>query len=223
MREALAAVERVAQPDRRLNPQGDCFACAFAAVLNHLVPERAMDVGEAYKVFNSITKYANSERYTCDNSHGGMLKALHHARFVLDYPIEHRTHILTPRFTNLDDHFSHGWYAFEPWGDFTQHLEAFVSAGWVAVASMLYSGRGQMIEDPGEPWPSIRATDHFVVLDGARELWEPCGSEGSSTLNHYVHVVCSTGRGAYWIDARHLLRGHGVAGLILVRRNKTRD
>lgn len=220
MREVLANVKQVAQPAQHLNTDGDCFACAFAAVLNHLVPERAMDVEEAYKVFNSITKYANSDRYTCDNSHGGMLKALHHARFVLDYPIAHRTHILTPRFSHLNDHFSYGWYGFEPWGDFTEHLEAFVSAGWIAIASMLYDGRGQMVERPGEPWPAIRATDHFVVLDGTRELWEESESGDSSSLNHYVHVVCSTGKGAYWIDTRHLLRGHGVAGLILVRRNE---
>lgn len=220
MREALADVKQVAQPEQRRNAGGDCFACSFAAVLNHLVPERTMDVDEAYGVFNSITKYANSDRYACDNTHGGMLKALHHARFALDYPIEHRTHILTPRFSMLDSHSAHGWYGFEPWGDFTQHLEAFVAAGWIAVASMLYDGRGQMVERPGEPWPSIRATDHFVVLDGTRELWEESESGDSSSLNHYVHVVCSTGKGAYWIDTRHLLRGHGVAGLILVRRNE---
>lgn len=221
MREVVAGVKQVAQPKEHLNPGGDCFACSFAAVLNHLVPERKIDVEEAYKVFNSVTKYANSDRYACDNTHGGMLKALRHVRFDLDYPIEHRTHILTPRFSGIDDYWSYGWYAFEPWTDFTQHLEAFVSAGWTAIASMLYDGRGQMVEQPGEPWPGIRATDHFVVLDGARELWEPTrGLEGSSTLNHYVHVVCSTGKGAYWIDTRHLLRGHGVAGLILVRRNE---
>jgi hypothetical protein len=44
MREALAAVKQVAQPEQRLNAGGDCFACSFAAVLNHIVPERTMDV-----------------------------------------------------------------------------------------------------------------------------------------------------------------------------------
>lgn len=203
----VAGVEPVPQPSTRLNPGGDCFACVVAAVVNHLCPDHAITIEQAFGLFAETTTTGTP---TTGNTWVGMQKALQRARYEHDVPIVCRTDIIQPRFDPAM--WAHDWFHSEDATDFTERLEAWLSAGWVAIASYLFDGTG-----PYDGDLMGRSTDHFVLLDGARAAWEDRG-EGCSVLQHSVHVVCSV-RGARWQTTRDLLRHHGVAGLILVRRD----
>lgn len=192
------------QPRPPITSGGDCFACALVAGLGHLCPERPLTVAEAIEFF----RWDNGVVAT---SWPGMERALHTAAYRNGYPIEYTADIVQPV---MDAHrWSYAWWAWEPELEYARRLEGWLRSGWVAFTEILQSGEGMLTPDL-----KLRGTDHFVLLDGIRYVWEPTeGAEHGRTYNQYVHVVCSV-KGGYWMRLMHFLRRHGGSGWWLARR-----
>lgn len=207
MAEILHNVAPFPQPSPKKNPGGDCFACSLKAAVDFLYPERPVPFDLAW------------DAWTCESSGGGVilsntwptLRTAVYALHAHGYRVEIRRDLVLPSFDV--DTWSHAWWDCEPTGDWAYRLEAWLSAGWVALAEMNLAGSGRYTADG-----LVNHIDHFVILDGQRHFWQAHPAiDGAATLDHETHVVCSA-RGSYWIRTQDLLRKHGVAGLTLLRR-----
>ncbi len=128
------------------------------------------------------------------------------------YPLEAHADIVQPAFDLA--HRSQSWWRFVPLHEWAYRLEAWLAANWIALAETNFDGRGPVDQDG-----THNHNDHFVVLDGQRHFWKRHEKvEGAHYLAHETHVVCSA-QGAYWIETQQLLERHGVAGLILIRKD----
>lgn len=206
MSEFLRGVAPFMQPKPARNPGGDCFACALTAAVRSLYPDRPLAFDSAWECFKAKNSSGDE---VVSNSWGSFEAAVWRLR-ELGYPLEFRRDIITPR-VDLS-HWSHAWWFAIPDGEWAYRLEAWLSAGWIALAEMELDGKG-----PYTPEGCINVIDHFVVLDGQRIGWESM-SGGGQALEYHTHVVCSA-KGAYWMRTRELLLKHGVAGLTLIRRD----
>ncbi len=139
---------------------------------------------------------------------GGMEHAVRKAGREFDLDLDVHYDLVEPSFQI--DIWSHAWFWQEPAGTWARRLEGWLRCGYVAFAEQRYAGDGPFNEEL-----QARSTDHVVLIDGVRLGWD---GRARSSWNEYAHVVCSTGRGAYWIKVRDLMRKHGTAGLMLVRR-----
>lgn len=126
--------------------------------------------------------------------------------------IEIEYDILRPQFEIRT--WSHAWFGSEPVSEWAKALERWLGAGYVAFSEQNYNGDGQMTADH-----MLRSTDHITLIDGVRYGWGEW-KDGGRGQEFHAHVVCSTGRGAYWIPVHDLMRKHGVAGLIFARRSR---
>lgn len=203
--EILRNVAPFMQPSPVKNPGGDCFACALTAAVRALFPDRPLDFGAAWDLFKEKDSSGNE---TLSHTWGSFERVVWKLR-ALGYPIEQRHDIVTPR-VDLR-HWSHPWWFSIPDDEWAYRLEAWLAAGWIAFAEMEHDGKG-----PYTAQGYVNVIDHFVVLDGQRHFWKRFDGDGSASLEHETHVVCSA-RGPYWIRTRDLLLKHGVAGLSLVR------
>lgn len=207
MREILQGVVPYPQPSPRRNPGGDCFACTLTAAVRHIYPENPIDFNVAWEAF-LVKSIGGSD--VLSNIWPTMAHAAPYALWEHGYRLDVHKDIVM-RETNLD-RYSHAWYRAQPEQDFSKRLEAWLSAGWVAIAEMNYAGEG-----PYTPDGKINHTDHFVILDGQRGFWKKSETNpGCASWENETHVVCSA-KGAYWIDTGQLMLRHGVAGLILLR------
>lgn len=206
--EVLRGVAPFMQPSPAKNPGGDCFACALTAAVCHFYPEKPLDFDAAWESFK---RSSSSGEPVLSNSWGSIWYAAHALR-QQGYELEVHLDLVVPQYDVR--RFSHAWYHSIPTHDWAPRLEAWLAAGWLALAEMDYDGQG-----PVRPDGSLNVIDHFVLLDGQRDFWKRSETlPGSAALAHETHVVCSA-KGAYWIDTRDLLFKHGVAGLTLIRRD----
>lgn len=211
MVEVLLNVTPFPNPSPGRNPGGDCFACSLTAAMRYLFPERLISFDDAYGCF--LEKHDDGKEYL-RNTWWGMRQAMYQTK-DLGYDIEVFKDLVTPTF-DRESH-SHAWWKFQPDGEWSYRLEAWLSAGWVALAEMDSEGKGPFTSEGYH-----NHINHFVVLDGIRHYWKPSENvKGASSLDHDVHVVCSR-KGAYWIPVHDLLHKHGTAGLWLLRRDNRR-
>jgi hypothetical protein len=212
VRETLLGVKRVAQPKRRINAAGDCFACATAAVVNYLCPRhKPLTVKQAWKLFEGQDSSGNR---TTNNTWRGIEHALVRARHDLGRPIETKT--LLSHVPAFEGRWG-GGYCF-PWQEagtfYAEHLEAWLSAGWVAITIIDHDGNGLFDEEL-----RVRGGDHFVVLDGARLGWGVGPHEGA--YDGEIHVVCSSKTNLTgWHHAQTFERRHGGMEWLLARRDR---
>lgn len=202
MIEVCAGVEPVAQPSPARNPGGDCFACALAAGLRHLFPDRAPSLNTAWDFFRD-------DRGVLSNTWPGFWHALGRAEMA-GLATERTRDRVQPRALEIET-WSYPWALEIDEGEYVRRLEGYLRGGWIAATEIRHEGGGPYTQEGLR-----RPTNHFVLIDGVRYGWEREGGFGS--LRHYVRVVCSA-KGAYWIDADLFLRQHGGAGWILFRRD----
>ena len=206
-REVLRGIAPFPQPQQKRNPGGDCFACAMTAVVRAEFPDRPIQfeqVWEAWKV------EASDGSKVLSNSWPTCWTAAH--ALGDDYRMECRYDLVRPE-TRME-WFSQAWgQVMAPEEEWSYRLEAWLSAGWLAMVEVNLSGGGPFTEDLRH-----NVTDHFIVLDGMRHYWKAHEAvSGAWSLKHDAHVVCSA-RGCYWIGVRDLLLKHGANGLFLMRR-----
>lgn len=209
--ETLLGVEVMDQPTPPRNDGGDCFACCVGAAVRHLHPDAGID-------FNWASELFLQENGVYNSSWPGIRKALYSASS--SYPLEIRNDLV--RSDPDPSTGSHPWYPEPSTRDYCHRLEAWLSAGWVAMAAVHMDGaRRGITEDSGR-----HMTDHFVVFDGVRYrmVEEERGSGSVQTVEKEIHVVdSSTKRPDYrWQDARELIEEHGAAAWWLVRRDNRR-
>lgn len=211
MREVCHGIDPVPQPKPHLNPGGDCFACSTAAAVGWCCPEKGTPSIET--VHEWFTREDRSGTPNLVNTWNSFRWAFGRAKEA-GYLIESRAWVLAPQWR--PDQFSHGHFHFEPEMDYVQHVEGFLSAGWVGIASIRFDGSGLYTPDFG-----IKPCDHNVVIDGARQVWRPFedSSVKGASLRCELRGVCSV-KGAYWMRAQDLFRRHGLAALWLVRRDE---
>lgn len=206
----IANVEPFRQPKPAKNPGGDCFACTITAAIRHFFPDRPIDFADAWDAF--LEKTADKDA-VLSNTWWTMRTKVFWKLREQGYPLEYRVDFVYPTFDL--EHFSACWWRPIPVEAWAYRLEAWLSAGWVALVEMNFDGRG-----PTNPDGSANLNDHFVILDGQRHFWKPhSGVKGAHSLAHETHVVCSA-KGGYWIETKDLLERHGVAAIILMRPDK---
>lgn len=205
MKEVLLGVKQFPQPSPKKNPGGDCFACALKAVVDHFYPDDPIPFDDAW---NAWMRESMGGGKVLSN----VWPTLHSAIYSLPdrYRLE-REYDLPIGSVNIE-RYSHAWGLGISSTDWAHRMEAWLSAGWVAMIEMELEGHGPM---RGE---YVNHTDHFAVVDGIRHYWKPHDHvQGAATLMHDAHVVCSA-RGSSWKEVGNLIWKHGVAGLFLVRR-----
>lgn len=200
----------VYQPKPNKNPQGDCFACALTAALSFLFPENPPNYESVWNYF--MQKYYNSDKEGLYISWCGMKKALEKAKYEAGYSLDITYDIVRPEFEN--EEYSHAWFRKIPFVEYTRRLEGWLRSGWVAFSEIDMHGNG-----PYTPEGRFNETNHYVILDGIKEVWEPFDDGEGAMHNTYIHVVCSV-NGVYWIKTRDLLIKHGSAGWWLCRRSE---
>jgi hypothetical protein len=203
-------IEPYMQPSPARNPGGDCFACSLTAILRHIFPDNPPEFDQ---VFDYFYTESISGKPVLDNIWSGYRMAVCNAKED-GYDVEIRNDFVVPIYD--PDTFSHNWWSVFPSETWCRRLEAWLSAGWIAVAEIDSEGRGPMREDG-----KLNVANHFIAIDGIRTYWKDmdCSIVGAKRLAHDIHVVCSS-KGAYWIDERDLLQKYGAAGLWLIRRDK---
>src|SRR6185312_15435470 len=178
MSEILLGVRRFPQPIPHKNAGGDCFACALTAAVNFLFPEKPVAFDD---VWNCFLVQASDGKPLLSNCWPTMYRAICELR-SRGYAIEHRRDIVLPVFDV--DTWSHSWWHAEPTHEWACRLEAWLSAGWVALAEMNLDGKGLFNADG-----TMNAIDHFAVLDGQRHYWKKHPTvEGAASLSHETHV-----------------------------------
>lgn len=206
MTEILRNVAVFPQPSPPKNPGGDCFACSLKAAVDALYPDRPIPFNVVWEAFK-VDAYGGGK--VLSNTWTTMERAAQ-ALVEHDYRLAVR-HDIALATINLE-YWSHSWGLPHEEGLWAYRLEAWLAAGWLALAEMNFAGAGPVTADG-----SRNGTDHFVCLDGQRHFWRAHATvQGASSLEHETHVVCSA-RGAYWIDTADLLRKHGVGAIILIR------
>lgn len=209
MKEFCLNITPFMQPKPTRNKGGDCFACSVTAGLRHLFPERPVEFETAWNYFMAETMGGSKQ---LNNTWTGMRRALYEADSD-GYGMTILSDIVRPTYDT--ERFSHNWWGFVPDYEYTRRLEGWLRGGWVAFAEINHEGAG-----PVTPEGKLNHPNHFVLVDGAREVWEPSlAVSGARTLLHYVHVVCSA-KGAYWIPAYDWLVKHGAAAWWLARRDE---
>lgn len=207
MKNICLNIEPFVQAHPARNPGGDCFACAFLAGIRHLLPEGSWDFDSAFDAFKVETVGGS---IAMNNSWIGMQQVLR----GVEPQLEVSTDIAAPK---IDlDVWSHAWFRGGYAEEYAEKLFDYLSEGAIVWTEIMFSGAGPI--GPKGGWNHI---DHFVIVDGIRELWKECKNE---TINykehcHEIHVVCSD-RGGYWIDLREFLHKHGAAGWIIARRRE---
>lgn len=194
------------QPSPNRNPGGDCFACAMTAALRWLYPEDPVSFDAAWGYFMAETVGGGR---TLSNSWPGLRSALYAASHD-DRPLEVACDLVMPEFNR--EWYSYPWWrAHPPTEDYARRLEGWLRGGWVAFTEIAYGGGGPRRDGRDNH------NDHIVLIDGVRSGWAPWNN-GARRMGHAVHVVCSTGRGAYWIDLDEWLAEYGGVGWWLCRR-----
>lgn len=192
-------VKPVMQPHPVKNPGGDCFACALCAAVNYLRPDQPTPFEKAW---NWFVREGND----LVNTWTGMGDALWRAAHELN--LEH-TCDWGISFQHLDPRRAgHAFPFVDMDGTYAQRLEAYLSAGWVALACIQESGIG-----PYDEKFYAHTEDHFVVLDGVEQR---DGGRSHPHKNTFIHVVCSK-NGPYWAEALIFGRKHGAGAWWLVR------
>lgn len=193
------------QPSPARNAGGDCFACAFAAAVSWLFPDRPVGLEQAWGYFMQETVGGNLQ---LSNTWPGLRRALYAARGD-DYRMEIVADMVVPSFN--PEMWSHAWWQAQPTTAYAHRLEGWLRGGWVAFTEIDFHGEGPR---KGEYTNCI---DHIVLLDGIRAAWERVDNLGSR-MTYAVHVVCSA-RGVYWIDLDEFLRNYGGAAWWLCRKD----
>lgn len=236
-------VERVPQPVPSRSPGGDCFACSLIAVLQHLFPDRepptfedtdrwfqgqwAQPTGLMERVLRDVAAGAAGPAEALEvvakldkqeaeppiqNTWNGMERALWEARSD-DWPIEIHFDMVVPQFDARQ--WGYGWPVVWAGDEYARRLEAWLSAGWLALTVVDMDARGPMIDGT-----LLNSTNHFLVLDGTRARWEPTAYGGGSVMRSQVHVVDSSTRDITgWIDSQGWERGYGGTPWMLVRKD----
>ena len=217
MREILLGIQQVPQPSPAKNNGGDCFACSLTAAFRHLFPETEIDFDKIWGAFT--TTYYKSEKTCTDNTWSGLERATRAVANQYDLRIEVDHDILIPRFR--PDTWSHAWFSYAPQGEWTEAVERYLRSGYVILTEINFAGVGPVSRGEGGRL-YFNGTNHIVVVDGARQIWEKFEDGQGSSLNYYVHVVCSS-KGAYWIRTLDFLKDHGAAGWFLLRRGVDRE
>jgi hypothetical protein len=204
VKEILLGVKPFMQPYPLRNSTGDCFACALTAAVRHLYPEDPISFETVWDAF-VVKSLPDGDPVLC-NTWGTMASTAPHALRKYGYDLQIHRDIVMPS-PDLRN-WSHAW-GFQICGhEFAMRLEAWLSAGWIAISEVNLAG------DSG------RSIDHYVLLDGQRQYWEKNKDHpGVSTGMAQTHVVCSA-RGEYWINTGDLLKKHGTAGLVLIRKDE---
>ena len=207
MTQILLGVKPFLQPSPSRNPGGDCFACSLKAVVDHLYPDRPVSFDHAWEAFQ-VTSHDGSP--VLANSWATMSWSAPHNLSEHGYSFEVHRDIVYP---TIDlEHYSHSYGFPVDDQEWSKRVEAWFSAGWVAIVEQSYKLQPPTTPDGKKNW-----TDHFVVLDGQRSFWQKSKDGTSSRLEHETHVVCSA-KGEYWIKTSTLLHMHGVNAVVLLRR-----
>lgn len=205
--EVLSGVEPFLQPKPVRNPGGDCFACALTAALRHFFTDQPPDFNAVWEAFETES---SDGKKMLNNTWTGMRDTIYAIR-DLGYRLQLHTDIVRPVFST--ETWSHAWWQFVPDCEWAYRLEAWLAAGWLALAEMRLeeTERGGYTADG-----KLAFIDHFVVLDGQRHFWQQHATLPAHKLDHETHVVCSR-KGGYWIRTEDLLTRHGVAAIRLIR------
>lgn len=196
------------QPKPNKNLDGDCFACALTAALQHLFSENPPSFDTVWNYF--LIKYKDSDKEGLSHSWPGIKNAIYKARN--DYEIDVEYDFVQPDYEN--EKWSYAFYRRRPSdSQYTRRLEGWLRSGWVAITEIDMHGNGSVVNG------KLNDIDHTVILDGIREVWEPFDDGTGRSLNHYIHVVCSV-KGAYWIKTQDLLVKYGAAAWWLCRRRE---
>lgn len=206
MSEILLGVERVPNPQPHRNEGGDCYACTLIAALVHLFPEQdAPTFEDCDRWFTGRTTSGDA---TTNNTWRGMDSALWHAR-ADGFDLEVAYDMVVPQFDPRQ--WGYGWPVVWAGDQYVRRLEAWLAAGWLALTVINLDATGPLTDDL-----KIWTTDHFLLLDGARQFWQEAehGASGQSE----VHAVDSSTRDITgWHDVRKWERGFGGTPWMLVR------
>lgn len=209
MNGVLLNIQPFLQPSPGRNPGGDCFACSLKAAVDYLYPDNPIDFNTAWEAFQ-VKSISGTD--VLANSWPTMAWGAPYALHSKGYKVDVHRDVVMP--TPDLDHYSYSWGFRTDDQEWSKRLEAWLSAGWVAITNQSF-----------QPTPAVTPdglqnhTDHFVVLDGQRSYWQESKDGMSASLEHETHVVCS-GKGAYWIKTKDLLHMHGVNALVLIRRSE---
>jgi hypothetical protein len=199
----------VLQSKPHINENGDCFACALSAILNHLFPENAPCLQQ---VFDYWKHPSIGGTLVLNNTWCGLLGTL---KLVNEeFPIEFKYDFIIP---DSPERFPYCFWSFRPYHEWTNRLEQFLKEGWVALTVINQDGLGPLDKNG-----DLVVDNHYIVLDGVRRTWVQHPTVASAHIQtNEIHVVCSA-KGCYWIDCRDLLSKYGAAAICVVRR-KTND
>jgi hypothetical protein len=208
MLEFCANIKPFMQPHPAKNPRGDCFACSLTAALQHLFLENPPAFDDVWNYF--MQKYYMSDEKGLDCGWTGMEKAIQSA-YADGYHTDHEFDLVMPKPRPLSSNiFYENYFA----DDYTRRLEGWLRSGWIAITDIYFAGGGARDTWNGQ----FHGNDHFILLDGTREVWERLNPDGSARqLKFYIHVICSV-KGAYWIEANELMKSYGAAGWWLIRK-----
>lgn len=195
------------------NPQGDCGPCASKVIIDHFYPDRPISFEDTALLWQN-PKHGGG---TIESpTWGCAVRHLANNAATLGYDIDTEVLFWPPTSDRWDlENFDHNWYWHEPVQSCYRDIHARLEAGWLILAGINQAYRGLT-----NPDGTVNAMDHWVVIDGAdkREWTRPATNVTLET--ELFHVVCSTGRGRYWVEVQHMLRMGGLGAVLAIRPKK---
>lgn len=226
--EVLRGAKRFPNPLPPRNSGGDCFACATYSMVSLLFPEREDITWDAlYKAWEN-PKFPGQ----LDNTWPHYLEVFDRMARLFELPVE-RGILFTPPFSAWDiERNEPAWFRAPGEIYWWRDLQAYLSAGWLAIAHVNQFGSGPYeVGDPAQEG-YIHTTDHIVLIDGARQArvrrpqpkWYmekyPESEPTWDTWEYQVHVVDSARSDqSGWHEARLWLYRHGASALHIMRRH----
>jgi len=218
-------VKPVRQPNPRVNPGGDCFACSVLAMMQYLFPEQELTMEYIHKVF-TVKAHGGSDIFC--NSWNGYDGVFHRLAYGDDelgldkrFEIEKRRFLPPVNYENFDHHNFAWGGSVGNYSDYFWMVDAFVRADYILLVEVDYLGRGPMIEQDGKLVKNN--TNHVILIDGTRRYWPNSIDERCHTQQIEFHIVDSNIRhktNEYWLSAKSLVEDYGASGMWMVRKSK---
>ena len=182
------------QPQPHLAEGGDCAACVLGGLLGLEVPEVYDQILDGKLEATSRPEW---EEMLQNAEQEGTV-----SRVILDVP-----------FWNFPTYYGafgpSGYLNFPEW---FRYVRMALEAGYYGVASVVYDKTGASGEIPP-------ATDHVILICGAREVEVPHPTLPSSTIQNEVLISCSakSSPDEEWVNTKQFLVERGGYNIMLVK------